>query len=193
MDKLTLVALLDEDKEMVLANLTRDPSLPAAEQALEKALDRVMYRYAEACGDAVLRDSAQHILQAMKNTLPVMDCAGQVRSWNRQAKSDKTGLGFGPMAVASLVGGVVLVIAAVLGMLISGRFTGALAFVKAMLPALLGCGALFWAGVCAARPHRPKGSQEQLEDVRTEVLADGEKCWHHSIRITCPGRVSYPV
>ena len=178
MDKLTLVALLDEDKEMVLANLTRDPSLPAAEQALEKALDRVMYRYAEVCGEAVLRDSAQHILQAMKNTLPVMDCVGQARTWNRQAKSEKAGLSFGPMAAASLVGGVVLVIAAVLGMLISGRFTGVLAFVKAMLPAVLGCGALFWAGVCATRPRNRRGAQEQTEDARTEFLVDGEKAWH---------------
>jgi len=178
MDKLSLAVLLDEDREMVLANLARDPSLPAAQQALEKAVDRVMYRYAEACGDTVLRDSAQHILQAMKNTLPVMDCVGQARTWNRQAKSEKTGLSFGPMAVASLVGGVVLVIAAVLGMLISGRFTGVLAFAKTMLPAILGCGALFWAGVCAARPRNRRGSQDQTEDVRTEYLADGEKCWH---------------
>ena len=51
MDKLSLVALLDEDKEMVLANLARDPSLTAAQATLEKAVDRVMYRYAEACGD----------------------------------------------------------------------------------------------------------------------------------------------
>ena len=30
MDKLSLAVLLDEDREMVLANLARDPSLPAA-------------------------------------------------------------------------------------------------------------------------------------------------------------------
>ena len=178
MDKLSLVALLDEDREMVLANLARDPSLPAAQQSLEKAIDRVMYRYSEACGDAALRDSAQQILQAMKNTLPVMDAVGEARTWNRQARSEKSGLTFGPMAVASLVGGVVLVIAAVLGMLISGRFSGALAFVKAMLPATLGCAALFWAGVCAARPRKGRDAQKAPEDVRTEFLADGEKCWH---------------
>lgn len=178
MDKLSLVALLDEDREMVLANLARDPSLPAAQQALEKAIDRVMYRYSEACGDAALRDSAQQILQAMKNTLPVMDAVGEARTWNRQVRSEKSGLTFGPMAVASLVGGAVLVIAAVLGMLISGRFSGALAFVKAMLPAVLGCGALFWAGVCAARPRKGRDAQQAPEDVRTEFLADGEKCWH---------------
>ena len=66
MDKLSLVALLDEDKEMVLANIARDRSLPSAQAALEKEIDRVMYRYVEACDDVAARDSAQHILQAMK-------------------------------------------------------------------------------------------------------------------------------
>ena len=178
MDKLSLVALLDEDKEMVMASLARDPSLPAAQITLEKAIDRVMYRYSEACGDPVLLDSAQYILQAMKNTLPVMDSVGEARTWNRQAKAGKAGLNLGPMALALLVLGLVLVIAAVLGVLISGRFSGAPAFIKAMLPAALGCGALYWAGVQSARPGKRKQSEEATEDVRTEFITDGEKAWH---------------
>jgi len=47
-----------------------------------------------------------------------------------------------------------------------------------MLPATLGCAALFWAGVCAARPRKGRDAQKATEDVRTEFLADGEKCWH---------------
>lgn len=179
MDKLSLVALLDEDKEMVLANMARDPSMSAAEAALEKAVDRVMYRYAEACGDRALAESAQHILQAMKNTLPVMDTVGEARIWNRQAQDQKKGLNFGPMSVALLLGGLVLVIASVLVVLINGRFSGALAFVESILPAALGSGALFWAGICAARPGGRKKQPEALaEDVRTEYLVDGEKAWH---------------
>ena len=113
----------------------------------------------------------------MKNTLPVMDTVGEARTWNRQAKAGKAGLNFGPMALALLVLGLVLVIAAVLGVLISGRFSGALAFIKAMLPAALGCGALYWAGVQSARPQGGK-RQEGTEDVRTEFLVDGGKAWH---------------
>jgi hypothetical protein len=126
----------------------------------------------------VLLDSAQYILQAMKNTLPVMDSVGEARTWNRQAKAGKAGLNLGPMALALLVLGLVLVIAAVLGVLISGRFSGAPAFIKAMLPAALGCGALYWAGVQSARPGKRKQSEEATEDVRTEFITDGEKAWH---------------
>ena len=176
MDKLTLTALLDEDKEMVLSNLKGDVALSAAQTTLEKAVDRLMYRYAEACDDPSLRESAQHILQAIKNTLPVMDAVGEARTWNRQAKSSKTRLSLGPMAVALLVAGVVLVLASVLGVLIGGRFRGPLAFLQALLPAVLGCGALYWAGIQSARPAKRPGAQE--EAVRTEFLTDGEKAWH---------------
>ena len=178
MDKLSLVALLDEDKEMVMANLARDPSLAAARTTMEKAVDRLMYRYTEACDDAAVRDSAQLILQAVRNTLPMMDTAGEVRSWNRQSPAAKSGLTLGPMALALLAGGLVLVIGAILGVLIGGRLTGVLAFVEAMLPAALGCGALYWAGVQSARPAARKKPQEESEEVRTEVMVDAAKAWH---------------
>lgn len=178
MEKLSLVSLLDEDKEMVLAGLARDPSIDAAQATLEKAVDRVMYRYAEGCGEEALASSAQHILQAMKNTLPVMDTVGEARTWNRQAQSQKHGLSFTAVSIALLVGGLVLVIAAVLGVLISGRFSGALAFIKGMLPAALGSVALFFAGVQAAHPKNGNRTSEGTEDVRTEFLVDSGKAWH---------------
>ena len=80
MDKLSLVALLDEDKEMVLASLARDPSISAAQATLEKAVDRVMYRYVETCGEEALATGAQHILQSMKNTLPAATTAAMMAS-----------------------------------------------------------------------------------------------------------------
>ena len=39
MEQFTLVSLLDEDREMVMANLARDRALPAAQAVLEKAVD----------------------------------------------------------------------------------------------------------------------------------------------------------
>lgn len=178
MDKLSLVALLDGDKEMVLANLKRDASLPAAQAALEKEIDRLTYRYTEACEDPLLRDSAQQILQAMKNTLPIIDAVGEAHTWNRQAQTPKGKYSFGPMTLALLIGGLVLVTAAVLGVMIAGRVSGAFAFIKALLPAALGCGALYWAGVQSARPGGRGKRPAEPEDVRTEFLADGEKAWH---------------
>ena len=177
MEKLSLAALLDEDREMVLANLAAGRTLPAAQLALEKAIDRVMYRYTEGCGDEALRDGAQHILQTMKNTLPVMDTVGEARTWKKQIDVRRRGaLRFGPMAVGALLAGLALVLGSVLGVLIAGRMSGALAFLKALLPVILGGAALFWAGVLSARPKVQ--SAPGSEEVRMEYLVDAERAFH---------------
>lgn len=178
METITLVSLLDEDREQVMANIARDRALPAAQAALEKELDRVTYRYAEACGDAALRDSATHLLQAVKNTLPVMDGVGETRTWKKQyGEPEEKGFVLGGGALAALLGGLVLVLASVLAMLIAGR-GGALAFFKVLLPVALGCGLLFWAGLLSARGKGPKPAAAGDAPTRTEYLADGEKLWH---------------
>lgn len=177
MEKLSLVALLDEDREMVLASLNGDRALPAAQTALEKAIDRVMYRYVEGCGDEARREGAQHILQAIKNTLPVIDTVGEARTWKKQADAPRGGgLHLGPMAIAALLAGAALILASVVGVLIAGGMSGALAFLKALLPAALGGGCLFWAGAQAARPKKTTIAGE--EALRTEYLVDAEKAFH---------------
>ena len=77
MDQMSLQALLESDREMILSNLARDRSPAAAQTVLEKAVDRVMYRYVEACPDAALRDQAQYILQSIRNALPFIDAVGE--------------------------------------------------------------------------------------------------------------------
>ncbi len=177
MDRLTLAGLLDEDREMVMANLARDRALPAAQAVLEKAVDRVMYRYVEGCDAAVLRDGAQVILQAMRNTLPLMDAVGEARTWRKQVETARRkGLKLRPMAMALTAAGAVLTLAAVLGALITSRAAGPLSFLTALLPVLLGGGCLFWAGVKSARP--PKEKPDAPEAARTEYLVDAEKAWH---------------
>ena len=179
MDKLSLAALLDDDREMIIASLARDRSLPAAQAALEKAVDRVMYRYTEQCDSPELRDSSQYILQAMKNVLPMIDAVGEARSWKREAEQPgKRGLKLGVWGALLLALGALLVLASVLAVMFAGHLGGALAFVKALLPSALGCGALFWAGILAARPRRPKAKGAPEEAVRTEYLVDVEKAFH---------------
>ena len=66
MEQTGLISLLESDKEMIMAGMAQDRSLPAAQAVLEKAVDRVMYRYMEQCDNAELRDSAQYLLQTLK-------------------------------------------------------------------------------------------------------------------------------
>ena len=177
MDKLSLAALLDEDREMTLANIAADRSLPATQAALEKAIDRVMYRFVERCDDAALRDSAQYILQTMKNALPLIDAVGDVRAWKKEYDSGQARGRVKPLALAALLAGLVLTLASAMAVLIEGRFGGLLAFVKALLPALLGAGCLFWAGLMTGRPEK-KQSDASPGAVRMEYLSDPDKAWH---------------
>lgn len=179
MDKPSLAALLEEDREMIVSNLSRDRSLSAAQSALEKAVDRVMYRYTEAAESEALRDSAQHILQAMKNAMPMIGAVGEARTWKKELpKQGKQELHLGLWATLTLLLGLVLVVASVVAVLIGGSLGGALAFVKALLPTALGCAVLFLSGTMAAKPKKPKAKAEPEENTRTEFLVDVEKAYH---------------
>ena len=176
MEQTGLISLLESDKEMIMAGMAKDRSLPAAQAVLEKAVDRVMYRYMEQCDNAEFRDSAQYLLQTLKNALPMMDTVGEVRTWKKEANSRGRGKNKpGMPAILFLMLGLVLIFAAVIGVLVAGKLDGALAFVKALLPVALGAGSLYWAGILTAKPKKKAPGQET---VRLEYLVDAEKAWH---------------
>ena len=180
MDKLSLAALLDDDREMILSNLARDRSLPAAQATLEKAVDRVMYRYTEAAESASMRDGAQYILQSMKNALPLIDAVGEARNWKKELpKGGKTGLNFGPMQAFFVTLGTLLILASVLAVMFAGHLGGVMAFVKALVPTVVGCGMLLWAGVSMGKPKKQRQKPgEDGGDTRTEFLVDADKAYH---------------
>lgn len=175
MENATLLELLESDREMILASLNRDRSPAAAQAALEKALDRVALRYAEQCADATSRDAAQAILRALRSALPLVDSVGEVRRWQRTAPDLTRRIK--PAALGLMALGVVLELAVMLGLLITGgRLTGALAFIEALLPAALGMAALYWAGLKQGRPLKQK---DEAPDLRDEFLIDADRVWHH--------------
>lgn len=176
MDDITLLQLLEADGEMILAALNRDRSPAAAQEALEKALDRVSLRFAEQCGDAAVRGVAQAQLRAIRSALPLIDSVGEVRRWQRSAEKPVTRR-MKPVSMGLLAVGAVLELSVMLGLMITGgRLTGAVAFIEALVPALLGMAALFWAGVRCGRPEK---APAQAPEVREEFLVDPERVWHH--------------
>ena len=176
MEKVTLVSLMEADREMIAAAIERDRRPEAAQAALEKALDRLSLRYAEQCGDVPARESAQVAIRVMKGALPLMDSVGESRRWQRTVDAEAKRR-IKPAAMGLLAVGAVLVLAVMLGLLITGgRLTGIVAFIEAIVPALLGMAALFLAGV---RQGRPGKKREAPSEVREEFLVDGEKVLHH--------------
>ena len=175
MENLTLQELLEADREMLEANLAKDRSPAAAQAALEKEIDRVLYRCLEQYEDARMRSAAQAVLQAMKNTLPLMDSVGEAHEWKKTIDLRERRKKPRPAALAFLFAGILLILATVLALHFSGGgFVLSLSLLRAVLPALGGMACLFWAGVLTGRPEKKK---TDAPAVRTEFLIDVEKVW----------------
>ena len=157
MEILSLQALLEADREMLEASLNQNRSLSAAQTALEKEIDRVLYRCLEQYEDAKLRSAAQYILQTMKNTLPLMDAVGEAHEWKKTLDPQAGKRKARPAALVFLFVRILLILATVLALHFGGGgFTLSLSLLRAVLPALGGMACLFWAGVLSARPEKRK-------------------------------------
>lgn len=177
MEHSNLLALLEEDRGMILASIERDRSPAAAQAVLEKALDRLALRAAEQYRDAEAREAAQLALSSLKSALPLLDAVGEVRRWQRSTTDAKGGRRAGTLAWIALAGGALLALAAVLGLAFSAGRGGLLTPVRALLPVALGLAAVFWAGTRFAKPA--KSGVQAPSDVRDEFLVDPERVWHH--------------
>ena len=179
MENVKLLDLLEADREMVMADIARDRSPAAAQAALEKAVDRVTYRFIEQCGDPATREAGQLALQTMKQSMMLVDSVGEVRRWQKTVSQGEGKRKLGPLGLLLLAGGVLLVLAVMLGLLFTGgRLAGVLTLLEALIPAGLGMAALFFAGVQSAKPPRKKG-EEPAPDVRDEFLVDPDRLWRH--------------
>lgn len=175
MDKLSLVQLLEDDREMLSANLRKDRALTAAQTVLEKEIDRITYRCLEQCKDAEQRDIAQHVLQAIKNTVPLIDAVGEAHEWKKTVQPGPARKKLRPAALSFLLAGIVLVLAAILALHIGGSGLSLTpSLLRTVLPALAGMACLFWAGIQAAKPQKPARAETE-PDVRTEFLVDPDK------------------
>ena len=177
MDKLTLLVLLEDDKEMIMSNLARDRAPQAAVATLDKAVDRVMYRYMERCGDPKLGEAAQLTLQTLKSALPLMDAVGDVREWKKHVDTTQTRRKMDKLSAIALAGGALLVGGAALGLYFSGRLKSPLTLIEALLPLILGGAGLFWSGLRMGRPAK-KTDEPDRDQLRIEYLIDTEKAWH---------------
>ena len=175
MDNTPLLALLESDKDMILGNLRADRSPQAAQATLEKAIDRLSLRCAEQqTGDA---DDAQLVLKTLRSAFPLVDAVGEVHRWEKTVDLSRKKPKWRPLTLGLLATGVVLVLAVMLGLLLTGgRLVGALAFLEALIPAALGMAALFFAGLKAGQPEPVKSGEPS---VREEFLIDPDRVWHH--------------
>ena len=177
MEHVTLVSLVEADKESLMGALNGNRSPEAAQVALERTLDRALMRWSEACDEDSVRQAAQLILSALKSALPLIDSVGEARQWRSEIVSGAHRKGLKPITLGLLAVSGILTLATLLGLtLAAGRLTSPLTLIGALLPAAGGVGAAYWAGLTAGRPEASRGAEAP---VRQEFLVDSEKLWRH--------------
>ncbi len=158
MEETKLLSLLEEDKELLLENLVKDRRPEAAQTALEKELDRILYRFCEACPDEALGSRAQAILATLKGAVPLLGAVDEVEEWQRstpaQQEKEKK---LRPLALALALVGLGLVLAAVFVLMKQGE--GGLTL-PLLVPPLLGAVCLFLGGLWLFRRKKRSAKGE---------------------------------
>ena len=148
-----LQSLLEEDREMIMGNLSKDRSPEASQNVLEKALDRLLYRFLEKENDEAVTGAARTALLGIKYSLPFLCSASEIREWKLSASDEKTKKKLRPIGLILLIIGLVLVLIFEALLFGSGEETDTLYYV---LPA---AGALFLLGAGLSLKMRRKSTR----------------------------------
>lgn len=158
MEDIKLLSLLEEDKELLLENLIKDRRPEAAQTALETEINRILYRFCEACPDEALNSRAQAILATLKGAVPLLGTVDDVEEWQRStAAQQEKEKKLRPLALVLAVVGLGLVLAAVLVLMKQGE--GGLTL-PLLAPPLLGAVCLFLGGLWLIRGKKRKAADE---------------------------------
>ena len=176
----SLAAFLEQDKDMVMAQLSADRTQENAVRVLEKETDRLMYR--AGAFDARKAPAAQGMLQVLKSALPLTATVSEVQTWEKSAKKD-AGKGSVRPPALSVVCGIAGILCVIAGLIGPGAFFGFTRIFQVLWTAA-GCALLLAGGYLAGRGRRMEGRQKtgsaraQDEEIQQTFLVDQARIWH---------------
>ena len=176
----SLAAFLEQDKDMVMAQLSADRTQENAVRVLEKETDRLMYR--AGAFDARKDPAAQGMLQVLKSALPLTATVSEVQTWEKSAKKD-AGKGSVRPPALSVVCGIAGILCVIAGLIGPGTFSGFTRIFQVLWTAA-GCALLLAGGYLAGRGRRMEGRQKtgsaraQDEEIQQTFLVDQARIWH---------------
>ena len=154
-----LTELWEQDKSELLRRLQGADAAHGVE-LLQRELERMLFAYNDACGEASERAEAAALLRALGAALPLVDTAGEIHVWER--KNEKRRLP--RFALILIIAGCLCCIAAGVWALVRDSS----AIFPVLLP-LIGGALLFAAAWCGNKT--PAAAPER----KTEVAVDWEK------------------
>ena len=176
----SLAAFLEQDKDMVMAQLSADRTQENAVRVLEKETDRLMYR--AGAFDARKAPAAQGMLQVLKSALPLTAAVSEAQTWEKSAKKD-AGKGSVRPPALSVVCGIAGILCVIAGLIGPGAFSGFTRIFQVLWTAA-GCALLLAGGYLAGRGRRMEGRQKtgsaraQDEEIQQTFLVDQARIWH---------------
>ena len=176
----SLAAFLEQDKDMVMAQLSADRTQENAVRVLEKETDRLMYR--AGAFDARKAPAAQGMLQVLKSALPLTATVSEVQTWEKSAKKD-AGKGSVRPPALSVVCGIAGILCVIAGLIGPGAFSGFTRIFQVLWTAA-GCALLLAGGYLAGRGRRMEGRQKtgsaraRDEEIQQTFLVDQARIWH---------------
>lgn len=172
-DEMALSELLEQDREMVMAQLMQDRSQEQALKVLEKEADRLTYRAAATRGGQ--DKAAPSMLQVLKNLLPLVTSVTEAEVWEKESVRQTERHRVGMPAILCMIAGVICVIAGI----IAPSGLGWLPLPGALLFAVAGCVLLLAGGFLAGRGRgMGKGQKQPDRQLQHTFLVDAARIWH---------------
>ena len=171
-DERTLSALLEQDREMVMAQLQKGRTPDEAQAALEKETDRLIYRAGAWTETA---DAAQGMLQMLKDAVPLVGSVADAEVWEKESGSGaRAGFRIPVPALLCLIAGIVCVTGSLIGQQTAGIFL----HLSVIFWAAAGCVLLALGGYLAGKAHGRNAAKPRERQTQLTFLVDPEKIWH---------------
>ncbi|MBE6042104.1 MAG: hypothetical protein E7220_06245 [Clostridiales bacterium] len=100
-----MTEILEKDKERLLTELSGAGTAEKAVKVLENETDKLLLRFNEQCDSEKERDSAAHMMQALRLSLPLIDSTGETKVWEsggREEQVRKTTIPFILLTIAAI-------------------------------------------------------------------------------------------
>ena len=178
---MTFQEMLEEDQEKLLAELGQARDAEAALPVLNRELERLQYRFHDACEDPRELGRASYMLSAVKTALPLVDTVGETNVWHTTPAKAKPA-GKKKMWIFTGIGTLSGILSLVMAM--HSAMDNPLPFSMWIAAALLAVGLICLLQAGRQIAGKPKETEEPSQKV--EVKTDARKiyrCLHRTLAL----------
>lgn len=163
-----LTELLEKDKDHLLTEIAAAGTAEKAVPVLEKEIDKLLLKHNDAAGSDAERNSAAHMMQTVRLSLPFIDSLGSTKVFEKGAGEDKPKRKASIAGVLLVIAGIILLVYGLLPLVMLAMnnvdSTGARNdLITRGVAILMGAAALYLSGSMQGRPGAVKKKEYHVE------------------------------